>query len=114
MHELSIALNLLDAAAGEAALRGVDRVLTIHLRLGPLSGVVKDALLSAFEIAREGSRFAETRLAIEEVAVLVDCPTCGGARPIYSVQELRCRECGTPADRLIGGRELDIVALEVP
>ena len=42
MHELSIALSLLDLVAEEAGRRGV-RVAAVHLRLGPLSGVVRDA-----------------------------------------------------------------------
>ena len=48
MHELSIALSLLDQVAEEAERRGGVQVHAIHLRLGPLSGVVKEALLSAY------------------------------------------------------------------
>ena len=43
MHELSIALSILDLAAEEAGRRG-GRVVAVHLKLGPLSGVVKEAL----------------------------------------------------------------------
>ena len=50
MHELSIALSLLDQVAEEAERRGGVQVHAIHLRLGPLSGVVKEALLSAYEL----------------------------------------------------------------
>ena len=45
MHELSIALALVEMAAEEAERHGA-RVVAVHLRLGPLSGVVKEALLS--------------------------------------------------------------------
>ena len=38
--------------------RGNAQVEAIHLRLGPLSGVVKEALLSAYELAREATPFA--------------------------------------------------------
>ena len=54
MHELSIALSIVDMAAEEAERQG-GRVVAVHLKLGPLSGVVKAALLSAYELAREGS-----------------------------------------------------------
>ncbi len=54
MHELSIALSILDVAAEEAERQGNARVVAIHLRLGPLSGVVKGALLSAFELVAKG------------------------------------------------------------
>ena len=61
MHELSIALGIVDIAEEESDRRGGVAVLSVHIKLGPLSGVVKEALTSAYELAREGSgcrRFA--------------------------------------------------------
>ena len=46
MHELSIALGLVEAAQEEAE-RLHARVSAVHLRLGALSGVVPEALLSS-------------------------------------------------------------------
>lgn len=113
MHELSIALSILDVAAEEAERRGGARVLGIHLRLGPLSGVVKEALLFSFEVAREGSPLADARLVIEEAPVLGHCPTCQATRAVVSVQQMCCAECGTPTPEVVGGRELEVVALEL-
>ena len=45
MHELSIAMSILDVAREESEQRGGVRVEVIHLKIGALSGVVKDALL---------------------------------------------------------------------
>jgi hydrogenase nickel incorporation protein HypA/HybF len=112
MHELSIALSIVDMAAEEAQRRDV-RVRGVHLRLGPLSGVVKQALLSAYELAREGSPLADARLVIEAVPVLAHCPTCRATRAVVSVQQLACAECGTPTPEVVSGRELEMVALEV-
>ena len=50
MHELSIAMALVDMAAEEAEKRGA-RVVAAHVRLGILSGVVKEALVSAYQMA---------------------------------------------------------------
>ena len=113
MHELSIAMSLLDLAAEEAERQGGGRVLAIHLKLGPLSGVVKEALLSAFELAREGPEFGQCRLVIEEIPIVVDCPTCLAPRPAQSVQEICCSVCGTPTMQLVSGRELEMVAMEI-
>ncbi|MCU1221680.1 MAG: hypA, partial [Candidatus Angelobacter sp.] len=44
MHELSIAMSIVEMAEEEAERRGV-RISAVHLTLGLLSGVVKDALL---------------------------------------------------------------------
>ena len=113
MHELSIALSILDLAAEEAERRGGAVVHGIHLRLGPLSGVVKEALLSAYEVAREGSLLAEAQLVIEETPLMARCPTCRTTKAVVSVQQLACAECGTPTPEVVSGRELEIVALEI-
>jgi hydrogenase nickel incorporation protein HypA/HybF len=113
MHELSIALSILDIAAEEAERQGGGRVAAIRLRLGPLSGVVKDALLSAYDLAREGSCMIGAELVIEEVPLVAYCPACLAERTLESVQHLCCPACGTPTSKVVSGRELEVVALEI-
>ena len=113
MHELSIALSILEVAEEEAGKHGNVRVLEVRLKLGWLSGVVKEALESAFQLAREGTPFAETRLVIEEVPILVNCATCLGERGVVSMQEMCCVECGTPCPDVVSGRDLEVVAMEI-
>jgi hydrogenase nickel incorporation protein HypA/HybF len=113
MHELSIALSILDLAADEAERQGNVRVLVIHLKLGPLSGVAREALLSAYLLARDSSPFEETELVIEEVPVLVHCPTCRTTRPVVSMQQFCCADCGTPSHDVVSGRDLEVVAMEI-
>ncbi len=112
MHELSIALSILDLAAEEAD-RHAGRVTAVHLRLGPLSGVVKDALLSAYGLAREGTSLAAADLVIEEVPLMAYCPACAVERELASPQLLCCPACGAATPEVVRGRELEVVALEV-
>jgi hydrogenase nickel incorporation protein HypA/HybF len=112
MHELSIALSIVDLAAEEAE-RRASRIVSVHLRLGPLAGVVKEALLSAYDLAREGSAVADSRLLIEETAVVAYCPKCEGERPVMSIQQICCSHCGAPAREIVSGRELEVIALEI-
>jgi len=84
VHELSIAMSIVELAQEEAERRGGFQVSAIHLRLGPLSGVVKDALLSAYELACEGTPLAGSRLQIEDVPIIVYCPRCADRRPLAS------------------------------
>jgi hydrogenase nickel incorporation protein HypA/HybF len=113
MHELSIALSILDLATEEAERRGARQVYGIHLKLGPLAGVVKEALVAAYEIARESSCLADARLVIEDTPIMAYCPTCQSSKSVVSVQELCCVACGTPTPHLLSGRELEVVALEI-
>lgn len=112
MHELSIALSIIEGAEEEAARHG-GRVTAVHLRLGPLSGVVKDALLFSYELACENTPLAGSRLVIEESPVIVYCPQCAAERTIASIQSFYCPVCGEPAPEVVQGRELELVALEL-
>lgn len=113
MHELSIALNILEAAEDESERRGGVRVEAIYLKLGVLSGVVTEALLSAYQIASAQTPFASCRLLVEEVPIMIDCPNCQEGRPVRSMQCFECSECGAPGSDIVHGRELEICALEL-
>jgi hydrogenase nickel incorporation protein HypA/HybF len=113
MHELSIAMSIVDLAQEEAQRRGGVQIRAIHLRLGLLSGVVKDALLSSYEMACEGTCLAGSQLVVEEVPVLIFCSQCDGRRPVHSTQLFCCSDCGMPAGDVVQGKELLVVGLEV-
>lgn len=113
MHELSIAMSIVEMAQEEAEQRDGVEVTAIHLKLGALSGVVKEALLSAFEMACDDTPLSGSRLIIEEVPVVVFCPTCQAQRPLSSVQLFCCAQCGTPTAEVVQGKELEVVALEI-
>jgi hydrogenase nickel incorporation protein HypA/HybF len=112
MHELSIALSILDLVEEEAE-RRAGRVAAVHLKLGPLSGVVKEALVSAYDLARAGTPFAQAELVVEEVPVAAYCPTCAAERTLTAFPQLCCPTCGTPTPEVVRGRELEVVALEI-
>jgi hydrogenase nickel incorporation protein HypA/HybF len=113
MHELSIALSLIDAAAEEADRRGGLTVRVIHLRLGTLSGVEAGALASAFELAIGGSAIDGAELVIESVPVIVFCPSCRAERALPTLQRFACPACDAPTPTVVRGKELEITALEV-
>jgi hydrogenase nickel incorporation protein HypA/HybF len=112
VHELSIALGIVEVAAEEAG-RHDGRVTAVHLRLGPLSGVDRAALVLAFDLAREGTPLAWAGLVVEEVPVVVRCAPCGEDRTLGTAWELRCPVCGAATPEVRAGRELEVVALEI-
>jgi hydrogenase nickel incorporation protein HypA/HybF len=113
MHELSIAMSVLDVVAEEADRLGETVVKAVHIKLGPLSGVVKNALFSAYELAREATPLAACQLVVEDVPIIAYCPTCETEQPIASPQWLCCPVCGTPTPDIVTGRELEVTALEL-
>jgi hydrogenase nickel incorporation protein HypA/HybF len=112
MHELSIATSIIEIAEQEADRRGV-QVLAVHLKLGALSGVVKEALLAAYEMAATGTALEGSRLVVEDVPIAVYCPKCCEQRTIESMQWLCCPVCQTPAGDITQGAELQVTALEI-
>jgi hydrogenase nickel incorporation protein HypA/HybF len=113
MHELSIAMSIVEMAQEEAQRHGSSHVQAVHLRLGRLSGVVKEALLSSYEMACESTALEGSQLLIEEIPIEVFCPKCELPRLINSVDWFSCPECGTPTPTLLHGKELEVVALEI-
>jgi hydrogenase nickel incorporation protein HypA/HybF len=112
VHELSIAMSILDMAEEEAGRRGAE-VDAIYVKLGALSGIVKEALLSAYDLARTETTLDTARLVIEEVPVMIYCKLCQAPRSVPSIQQLSCSECATPSAEILQGRELQVVALEL-
>jgi hydrogenase nickel incorporation protein HypA/HybF len=112
MHELSIALSILDVVEEEAERHG-GRVVAVHLKLGPLSGVVKSSLVAAYDLAREGLSTSVGELVVEEIPISVRCPECDTIHTLPSMQELCCPECGAATPDVITGRELEVVAIEI-
>ncbi len=112
MHELSIAMSIVDAALEESARRGV-QVSAVHLRLGALSGVVKDALQFSYEMACQETRLEGSQLIVEELPVIIFCPQCQKEHTLSSVQLFACPVCGTPTMDVRQGKELEVFALEV-
>ena len=112
MHELSIAMSIVEMAQEEAERRGSVPIQAVHMRLGQLSGVVKEALLASYEMACEETLLAGSTLLIEEIPVEVMCPHCRTPRMVRSIQWFCCPECGAPTPDVLRGKELEIVALE--
>ena len=113
MHELSIAISMIDQISEESESRGGLDVEAVHLKLGIFSGVDKEALLFAYELACEGSPLQGSRLVIESIPLVIYCDACRKNRVPPSVYQLSCPDCGTPGQRIVTGREIEVASLEV-
>jgi hydrogenase nickel incorporation protein HypA/HybF len=112
MHELSIATSIVELATEEAGERGVG-IRAVHLKLGPLSGVVKRALLSAYELACEQTILEGSKLIIDQVPIEIYCPNCDAPRTLTSMQWFICPVCESPVSEVLHGKELEVTALEI-
>ncbi len=113
MHELSIALSIVEGATEEAQKHDGAKVEAVHLKLGKLSGVVKDALLFSWEIACQGTTLESSRLEITEIPVVVHCEICKTDRTLAEINNFSCPVCNAPTPEVLQGRELEVTALEI-
>ncbi|MBO0770446.1 MAG: hydrogenase maturation nickel metallochaperone HypA [Actinobacteria bacterium] len=108
MHELAIAQGIIDTVTGR--LPG-SRVSLVSLEIGPLSGVVPDALLFCFDLATEGTGLAGARLEISEPPARCRCRECGSEfAPDGPI--LLC-PCGSADAEVLSGQDLRITAVKV-
>ena len=112
MHELSIAQAIVEQAAQVAAREGAQRIVSIAVVVGALSGVDADALSFAFPLAAEGTAAHGATLTIEPVPVRLRCKACGGeAEAEFPFGA--CQACGAAETEVVAGRELNIKSVEV-
>ncbi|MCM3900275.1 MAG: hydrogenase maturation nickel metallochaperone HypA [Pyrinomonadaceae bacterium] len=106
-------MSIVDGASQEALNRGGAQVHAVHLKLGALSGVMKDALLFSYGLACEGTLLEGSELVIEDVPVVVYCNTCEAEKTLDSIQRFCCPTCGTLTADLVSGKQLELVAIEI-
>ena len=108
MHELSITQSLIDAVVDRI---GERKVIAVNVQVGPLSGVLPDAMRFCFDVASAGTALDGAQLVINEPRGLVRCRSCHDefepADPF-----LLC-PCGSADVEVLSGRELMLMSVEV-
>lgn len=88
-------------------------ICAMKVRIGPLSGVVVEALRFAFDALTPGTPAEGARLDIEETTLSIYCPHCG-TNFTTPVGIYECPACGSNDGELQGGYELELISIEVP
>ncbi|MEW6162007.1 MAG: hydrogenase maturation nickel metallochaperone HypA [Nitrospirota bacterium] len=113
MHEVSIALSLLEIATGYCKREGYKGIESIRVKIGKSSGVMPDALLFAFDAVKIGTIAEKACLTIEEIPISGFCNSCSNNFSVEEAYILFCPRCGDTSFRVETGRELDIYEMEV-
>ncbi|MGW3008085.1 hydrogenase maturation nickel metallochaperone HypA/HybF [Streptomyces sp. NPDC001219] len=111
MHEMSIALAVVDQVESAARPPGGGTVHSVRLQVGELAGVVPDALAFSFELACAGTVLEGAELVTEPVAARARCGPCADTWPVGMPPQLSCPGCGGATAELLSGRELQIVSV---
>ncbi|MFI8966341.1 hydrogenase maturation nickel metallochaperone HypA [Streptomyces sp. NPDC053493] len=108
MHEMSLAVAVVDQVETAARSRGAAGVSSVELDVGELAGVVPDALAFCFELACAGTVVEGAELITRTVPGSARCEPCAEVWAVGMPPHLLCPGCGAAADALVSGRELRI------
>lgn len=110
MHELSIAIQIVEMTEEETRKAGCHHVTEIELEVGTLSGVEMEALEFALESAVAGSVAEKARVRIHRVPATARCNQCERTFPVEDLFTL-CPDCQSYDTQLIRGKELRLRSL---
>ena len=112
MHEGSIVESLLALAVENAQRAQASRIVTIHVVVGELSGVLEEAMEFYFGFLSKGTMAAGATLSFKRIPAQLRCRKCNH---VFTPEktDLHCPACGEMDVDIVAGRELYIESLEV-
>lgn len=112
MHELALAASVLDIVLETAAEYRANRVASVRLAVGEMTGAAPEALQFCFESVAEGTIAADAELIIEAVPLTGRCRQCDQQFPVVQYRFV-CPECGSTVIDTLSGCELRVDQIEV-
>jgi len=112
MHELSIVASLFEILEEKAKEKKAKKILSVKLKVGALSGVVPEFLETAFNIYKEDTIAAKSKLEIEEVPLKIRCQQCG-TEMVKDDFVFICEKCDSRELKTLSGTELLLEKIEV-
>lgn len=113
MHEMSIAINIIDRVKSEMEEHGAHRLKSLNLKIGEMTAVEPESLRFCFNAMTEGTVLEGAKLHIEEIALKGRCKACNNEFPLEQYFITACPDCGEKESDLISGKELDFTSMEV-
>jgi len=112
MHELSLAMNVVNIAEREIAKAKASKATSITLEIGECAGVEKSAFKFAWSIAVKGTSLEEAERIIEAVEGKAICQECNEEFALYRLYD-PCPNCGAYARDIFQGKEFRVKSLTV-
>jgi len=112
MHELSIAQSILDSALRHAEEKGFQKILSIHLQIGRLSGIEVESLRFCFEVLSAETIARSAALAVDLVPLRGKCRQCSREFDLEEV-DFVCPGCHNREIEVVSGTEMLMDRIEV-
>lgn len=113
MHEMGIAMRIVDIAKSAIPPEAKDRTVTaVTLRVGKLSAIVPESMRFCFTVVSRDTPLEGARLDIEEIPVTAVCEDCHDDFTITGA-DFTCPKCKGPNLKILTGRELTVASIEL-
>jgi len=112
MHELSLSVALVQQATDIMLENAGNKILSVSLDVGALSGVSVHALKFCFPEACRGSALENCQLYINEIPLIIFCPGCQIEMNLESPYPF-CPKCQNANVEIRSGKEFNLVSMEV-
>lgn len=114
MHEVSIAMGMIDELFRIAKENNARKIINVSLRIGKMSGIVTDSLKFAFDaIKLEHPLLSSAGIQIKEIPLIYECKNCRNKFEAETGYFPSCPDCKSFSLKLLSGEEMDIENLEI-
>jgi hydrogenase nickel incorporation protein HypA/HybF len=113
MHEASIAMSLIETVSELCLKEGYHSIESVRLKVGKAAGLLPDALVFAFDMAKAGTPASQAELIIEYIPIGGFCRECGTQFESEERYIFSCPECNSGAIKITRGNEMQIIDMEV-
>lgn len=110
MHEMSIALSIIDLASEQAKAANARKIMEIELDIGSMSGVEIEALNFALEVAVLDSMLESSHIKINHIKAVSECLECGHSFDSETIIN-PCPKCNELNTQIIKGKELQVKSI---
>jgi len=110
MHELSLALEVIELAKREAEKNGVLTIFEMEIEVGDLSGVEAETFQSALELIVKNTLLEHTRIKLNRQPAFGRCNSCD---KVFEMNErmATCPACHCFPSEISGGQAFRVVSI---
>jgi hydrogenase nickel incorporation protein HypA/HybF len=110
MHELTVAMDIIEIVLKEAETNSVSQIFEVQLKIGNLSGIDAEALQFNLKFAVKETILEHTVFTIHTVSGYGRCNSCNRD---FEMQDLlsSCPDCRKPASSIVRGREMKVLSI---
>lgn len=110
MHELSIAMSIVEICTEEVQKAEAERVTRVEIEIGSMAGVETEALVFSWDVATKDTPVDGAPLIIHHIEALGRCRECGKEFKVENFYS-PCPFCGAFGYEITRGKELQIKAI---